>query len=89
MPTVILAPNLRRHVDMPPVRIEAATVQEALSLVFEANPRLRGYVLDEQGALRKHLMVFVDGRRVSDRDTLSDSLRKDSEVHVFQALTGG
>lgn len=89
MPTVILAPNLRRHVDVPPMQLEASTVQEALRQVFDANPRLRSYVLDEQGSLRKHLMVFVDGRRIADRDKLSDPLASASEVHVFQALTGG
>lgn len=89
MPTVILAPNLRRHVNVPPAKVDAATVREALAQVFEANPRLKGYVLDEQGMLRKHLTVFVDGRRVADRETLSDPLHAASEVHVFQALTGG
>lgn len=89
MPTVILAPNLRRHVDVPPTRLEAASVKEALDRMFEAHPRLRSYVVDEQGALRKHLMVFVDGRRVGDRDRLSDPVGEASEVHVFQALTGG
>lgn len=89
MPTVVLAPNLRRHVDVPPTKLEAATVHEALGRMFEAHPRLRSYVVDEQGMLRKHLMVFVDGRRVTDRERLSDALGETSEVHVFQALTGG
>jgi hypothetical protein len=89
MPTVTLAPNLRRHVDVPPMKLEAATVHEALHKMFEAQPRLRSYVVDEQGVLRKHLMVFVDGRRVADRERLSDALGESSEVHVFQALTGG
>lgn len=89
MPIVALAPNLRRHVDVPPTRLDATTVQEALGKMFEAHPRLRSYVVDEQGVLRKHLMVFVDGRRVSDRERLSDALGEASEVHVFQALTGG
>ena len=45
----------------------------------------RGYVLDEQGDLRKHVFVFVDGRRAA----LGDTVRPESAIHVLQALTGG
>jgi sulfur carrier protein ThiS len=57
--------------------------------VFAAQPQARGYVLDEQGHLRKHVVVFVDGQRVRDREQLSDPVRDSSEVYVMQALTGG
>jgi len=53
------------------------------------NPRLRGYVLDDQGHLRANVVVFVDGRRSSDRVTLADPLLPHSRVHVLQALSGG
>jgi sulfur carrier protein ThiS len=33
--------------------------------------------------------VFVDGRRVLDRQHLSDALGEKSQVHVIQALSGG
>jgi hypothetical protein len=52
-------------------------------------PRLRGYVLDDQGALRHHMMVFVDGEPIRDRARLSDLVRPTSEVYVMQALSGG
>ena len=65
------------------------TVHEALTQVFESNPRLRGYVVDERGALRKHMSVFVDGELIRDRAHLSDPLTPDSEVYVMQALSGG
>jgi hypothetical protein len=57
--------------------------------VFAANPRLRGYVLDDQGALRRHMMVFVDGQQIEDRERLSDPVRPVSEIYVMQALSGG
>ena len=47
------------------------------------------YVLDDQGALRKHVNVFVDNRMISDRVALSDAVAEDSEVFVMQALSGG
>jgi hypothetical protein len=60
-----------------------------LERVFGNEPRARGYVLDEQGALRKHVVVFVDGEAVQDRSGLSDGVRAESQVYVMQALSGG
>lgn len=61
----------------------------ALQAVFVENPVLRGYVLDDQGRLRKHVAVFVDGVQISDRVHLSDPVREDSDIFVMQALSGG
>ena len=46
-------------------------------------------VLDDQGALRQHVAVFIDGRRCRDRQHQGDALRPDAVVHVLQALSGG
>lgn len=86
---VVFTANLQRHVECPPVTLEAGTVDEALRLVFDTNPRLRGYVVDERGALRKHMSIFVDGELIKDRAHLSDPLSPTSEVYVMQALSGG
>jgi molybdopterin converting factor small subunit len=64
-------------------------VSEALHAAFAIAPRLRGYVLDDQGRLRQHVFVFVQGSRVRDRDTLADPVRDEDEIQIFQALTGG
>lgn len=89
MPSVHFTANLRRHVACPSQEVGGATVAEALDAVFEHNPRLRGYVLDEQGAVRKHMNVFVDGRQIRDRSGLSDAVEPKSEIYVMQALSGG
>jgi sulfur carrier protein ThiS len=64
-------------------------VRQVLDAVFADNPQARGYVLDERGALRKHMVVFVDGQAVADRETLSDAVGEESEIYVMQALSGG
>jgi len=87
--TVSFTPNLERHVECPTRTIEGDSVRAVLEAVFAANPRLRGYVLDDQGALRRHMIVFVDGQQIEDRDRLSDPVRPASEVYVMQALSGG
>jgi hypothetical protein len=89
MPTVSFTPNIQRHVSCPPAGVEGATVREALEAVFRENPRARGYVLDEQGAVRPHMVVFVDGRQIRDRQRLSDPVPTDGEIYVAQALSGG
>jgi len=87
--TVVFTPNLKRHVECPTETVEGATVRAVLDAVFEHNPRLRGYIVDEQGSLRRHMSVFVDGHQIVDRDRLSDPVRAASEVYVMQALSGG
>jgi sulfur-carrier protein len=89
MPTVSFTPNIQRHVACPPAAVEGATVGQALDAVFRNNPRARAYVLDEQGAVRPHMVVFVDGRQIQDRRTLSDPVTSNAEVYVAQALSGG
>ncbi|MDQ3367238.1 MAG: MoaD/ThiS family protein [Myxococcota bacterium] len=89
MATVSFTPNLERHVECPTAQADGDTVRAVLDHVFVANPRLRGYVLDETGALRRHMMVFVDGQQIGDREHLTDAVRAASEIYVMQALSGG
>jgi sulfur-carrier protein len=89
MAHIFFAASIQRHVATPEREIDARTLGDALEAVFAEHPRLRGYVLDDQGSLRKHLSVFVDGRPVRDRRHLSDALGEQSRVYVVQALSGG
>ena len=89
MARVVFTPNIQRHVCCPTMVVAGATVREVLDRVFDDNPQARGYVLDDQGALRKHMAVFIDGRQVEDRVGLSDATAPDAEVYVMQALSGG
>jgi sulfur carrier protein ThiS len=89
MAKVHFTTNLRRHVDCPSVEAPGGTLHDVLTQVFAVQQRLGSYVLDEQGALRKHMLVLIDGQRVRDREKLSDPVRPDSEIHVMQALSGG
>ena len=89
MARVTFTSNLRRHVDCPVVEATGQTVREVLDRVFESNDRLRSYILDDQAALRKHMTILVDGKRVCDLSGLSDAVQPKSEVYVLQALSGG
>ncbi len=89
MARVAFTPNLRRHVDCPDVVQEGESVRVVLDGVFARLPQLRGYVLDDQDRLRTHMVIFVDGVVIKDRDTLSDRVLRGSEIYVMQALSGG
>ena len=89
MPTVTFTENIQRHVNCPTVQVDGNTVLEALEAVFTDNPRVRGYILDDRGVVRRHMVIFVDGEGLRDRNTLSDTVKPDSEIYVMQALSGG
>ena len=89
VPHVIFTPQLRRFTETPEVESASGTLRGALEDAFAVNPRLRGYLLDDQGHLRKNVVVFIDGRRSADRVAMADALQPHSRVHVLQALSGG
>jgi molybdopterin synthase sulfur carrier subunit len=89
MVRVAFTPNLQRHVSCPPVVVSGTTVREVLEAAFADNEQARGYVLDDRGALRKHINVFINGVQIHDRSGLSDPVPDGSELYVFQALSGG
>ena len=89
MPRVVFTKNLQRHVPCPPVDAPGSTVCDVLGNVFANNPRLRGYVVDEHGALRKHMTVFINNDQIKDRLHLSDPVEPSAEIFVMQALSGG
>ena len=64
-------------------------MKEVLDHIFNEIPRLRGYVVNERGAVRKHMTIFLDGELITDRRTLSDPVKENSEIYVMQALSGG
>ncbi|MBN4665138.1 MoaD/ThiS family protein [Pandoraea nosoerga] len=89
MATVTFAPAIQRHVPIDEQRVDGATVHDALARCISRAPALRGYLFNDQGRLRPHVAVFVDGRLIRDRRALSDALGDASHVYVAQALSGG
>jgi hypothetical protein len=62
---------------------------EVLQAYFATNERARGYVLDDEGKLRKHMAAFIDGRQIDDREKLSDTVPDTAVVDIVQSLSGG
>lgn len=89
MAQVEFAPALQRHHRCERQRIDETTLGATLERAFRAAPALRDYVLDEQGAVRKHVAVFINGELVHDRRNLDRPIGADDHVYVAQALSGG
>ena len=90
MPTIEFTTQLAQHVECPITgQVEAGTLGQALETLFAEHPRLKEYVIDEQGRIRQHISVFVDGEMLPQRDALDVPLNDRSEVFVMQAISGG
>ncbi|MEO7953047.1 MAG: MoaD/ThiS family protein [Polaromonas sp.] len=89
MPTVEFARSLTRHRPCLPQRVTGTTLRAGLEAAFRAAPELRPYVLDDQGAVRHHVAVFVNAQLIASRSHLDIALQSEDKVMVIQALTGG
>ena len=89
MATIRFTSHLVRHRPAPALQAEGATVAEVLAAGMAGDDLLRSYVLDEQGRLRKHVNIYLDGTLIRDRLRLSDAVAPGAEIYVLQALSGG
>jgi len=89
MVTLSFTPNLLRHVQVSTVQLEGGNVHEVLERYFQINPQVRSYVLDDQGAVRKHVAIFLNQEMIRDRIRLSDAVSENDDIFIAQALSGG
>jgi molybdopterin synthase sulfur carrier subunit len=90
MPSVEFTSALRRFFpDLKPENVEGQTVKEVLAVLDEKYPGLRDYIVDDQGALRQHVNIFLGNEIVRDKTNLSDRVERDDQIFIFQALSGG
>ena len=89
MAWIEFAPHLAHRVGDLAAEVPGATLREALTAAFAERPDARGYVLDDQGRLRKHVVVFIDGHQLVDRVGLTDPIGPTARLFVAQALSGG
>jgi sulfur-carrier protein len=64
---------------------EGETLGAVLESLFAREPGLENHLLDEEGEIRHHVLIFVDAAR-ADLDT---PVGPSSEVQVVQAVSGG
>ncbi len=71
------------------ITVPAGSVAEALFVINEIAPGFTDYVLDEHGALRRHVNICINDNIVIDKIKLSDCIPKDGILYIFQSLSGG
>ena len=89
MATIAFTPHLRAVGPTQEETCAGATLAEMLEALHPHYPRLKAYVLDDQGRLRKHVAIFIDGVMTARDGALTRPLDRSSHVYVFQALSGG
>ena len=75
--------------DLTTTEIKAGTVREAINELESRWPGLSKYIVDDQGALRKHVHVFIGNEFIKDRRHLSDPIGEGDKIYIMQALSGG
>lgn len=71
------------------ITVPAGSVAEILLAINETAPGFTDYVLDEHGALRRHVNISINDALVIDKIKLSDRIPDDGTVYIFQSLSGG
>jgi molybdopterin synthase sulfur carrier subunit len=86
MPIMILTGSIRQHAGgLGAVKVGGETVRAAVAALEASHPALRGWVVDERGALRRHVKLFHRGAAVA----LDAPLGPDDELHIVAAISGG
>lgn len=67
------------------LELEGSTVAEVLKALEREHPGTRGWILDERGAIREHINVFVN-REYGQEDT---AVTATDRLHVIPAISGG
>jgi molybdopterin synthase sulfur carrier subunit len=67
------------------LELEGATVAEVLRALEREHPDVKGWILDERGAIREHINVFVN-KEYGREET---ALGPDDRVHILPAISGG
>ena len=86
MPVVRLRGPLKRLAgDRTEHALEGASVAELLRELEREHPATCGWILDERGAVRRHINVFVNGEPGGE-DT---HVEAEDRIDVLPALSGG
>ena len=90
MPRVQFTRHLLLHFpDLVETQLAAGTLAEVVRELDRRHPGIAGYLVDDRGALRKHVNIFVNDELLRDRAGLGDPVNDRDRVFIMQALSGG
>jgi molybdopterin converting factor small subunit len=83
---VMIPSALRSYTASGQVEAQGETLALLLDDLELRHPGIRFRMVDEQGRIRRHIRIFVNGTQVHD---LGRALAASDEVIIAQALSGG
>ena len=90
MATINFTSALKRfYPDLKPIQVKSATIGEILLELNQFYPNLSDFLMDEHGALRQHINVFIGDSMINDRENLTEKVSEKDYILIFQALSGG
>lgn len=91
MAVIIRIPTTLRPLTagQPEVEVDAGTVGEAIAALDAANPGFTSRILDESGALRRFVNVFVSDDDVRFLDGLATEVPEGGTIAIVPAVAGG
>ena len=89
MTLVKFTPNLKRFFpSLEPFESTKGTILELIDELDQKYPGIKGYILDDQGNVRKHVQIFIGDEMLQDRNNISEPIVKE-DIYIMQALSGG
>lgn len=85
MATINFRSPLKQRIGASSLEVAGATVAELVKNLETAAPAVKGWVTDEQGRIRRHVNVFVNGEPASEDDAVAPADR----IDIIHAITGG
>ena len=71
------------------VNSSPTTVDEALQELWQMHVGLRDRVVNEQGQLRTHVNIFVDGENIRRKQILDTPISDRTEITILPSVSGG
>ena len=86
MPRMMLMGSIREHAGgLGAIEVGGETAAAAIARLEASYPALRGWIIDEQGSLRRHVRLFLRGEAI----TLDARVAPGDELFVVAAISGG
>lgn len=68
---------------------QAATLADALSILWELHPGVRDRISTEQGQIREHVNIFIDNEDIRYTGGLASPVAPHCEVWIVPSISGG
>jgi len=89
MAKVTLTANLKKYFPHAQLEVQGTTVRGLLNAMDALRPGFTGYILEDDGSVRRHVNLFLDGRLLRDKHNLDVPVDDRTQLHIMQALSGG